>query len=74
MQQHNINVDITQTTGVKCEECGGIYFDQSLVLRKASAILTGTGQPGYVPIPVFSCKKCGHVNSEFLPKEIQSFD
>jgi predicted nucleic-acid-binding Zn-ribbon protein len=72
--QQNINVDINQTSGVTCEECGGIYFDQALVIRKASGLLTGTGTPAYIPIPVFSCKKCGHVNGEFLPKEVQSLD
>jgi uncharacterized Zn finger protein len=69
----NINLDITQTTAVTCDECGGIHFEQQLILRKASGLLTGTGQPTYVPIPVFACTKCGHVNVEFLPKEIKSF-
>jgi len=71
MQQQS-NVDINQTTSVSCDECSGIYFEQALVMRKASGLLTGTGTPGYIPIPVFSCKKCNHVNTEFLPKEVQS--
>lgn len=74
MQPGNLNVDINQTTGVTCDECGGTYFDQSLILRKASGLLTGTGTPAYIPIPVFTCKKCGNVNGEFLPKEVQSLD
>ena len=70
MQKPNqLNVDFKQTLPVTCDECGHTYFDQALVIRKASGILTGTGQPSYVPIPVFACKSCGHVNSEFLPKE-----
>ena len=32
---------------------------------------TGTGQTTYMPIPVFACKACGHVNTEFLPKELK---
>lgn len=72
--QQNLNVDINQTSPVTCEECRGIYFEQALVMRKASGLLTGTGTPAYIPIPVFSCKKCGHVNGEFLPKEVQSLD
>jgi hypothetical protein len=27
--------------------------------------------PSYIPIPVFACLKCNHVNKEFLPREIQ---
>jgi len=72
--QQNINVDISQTTPVLCEECKGTYFDQALVIRKASGLLTGQSKPSYIPIPVFKCAGCGHVNGEFLPKEIQSID
>lgn len=72
--QQNLNVDITQTSGVTCDECGEVYFEQAITIRKASGLLTGTGTPAYIPIPVFSCKACGHVNEEFLPKEIQSLD
>lgn len=72
--QPNVNVDINQTTGVKCEECGGIYFEQALIIRKASGLLTGTGKPGYIPIPIFKCSGCGHVNGEFQPKELQSLE
>lgn len=72
--QQNVNVDISQTTAVLCEECNGTYFEQSIILRKASGLLTGTGQPTYIPIPVFRCTECGHVNEEFRPKEVQSLD
>ena len=66
-QQPNISID--QTTPVECESCGHMYFQQALHLRKASGLLTGTGQTSYIPIPVFSCLSCGHINTEFLPKE-----
>jgi uncharacterized Zn finger protein len=74
MQPTNLNVDIKQTAGVTCDECGGIYFTNALSIRKASGLLTGTGNPAYIPIPVFSCKECGHVNTEFIPREVQSLD
>ena len=72
--QGNPNVDISQTTAVLCEECNGTFFEQALVLRRVSAFLTGQGKPGFVPIPVFKCSECGHVNGEFIPKEVQSLD
>ena len=74
MNQQNMNLDISQTTGVVCDECNHVHFEQVLVIRKASGLLTGTGKPTYVPIPVFACTKCGHVNSEFLPKEVKHLD
>ena len=72
--QQQLNVDINQTQSVICEECGGVYFEQALIIRKASGFLTGQAKPSYIPIPVFKCGDCGHVNSEFLPKEVQSVD
>lgn len=68
----NLNIDINQTTPVTCDECGDTRFEQQLILRKASGLLTGTGQTSYIPIPVFACAQCGHVNVEFLPKEVKS--
>ena len=67
--QPEVNVDINQTLPVTCDECGHTYFEQALVIRKASGFLTGTGKPTYIPIPVFACKSCGHVNKEFQPKK-----
>jgi uncharacterized Zn finger protein len=68
------NVSLDQTKAVLCEECGHTFFEEGVHLRKASGLLTGTGQTTYIPIPIFSCKKCGHVNSEFLPKEIKNLE
>lgn len=70
----NINLDINQTVPVICNECGHNHFQQVLIIRKASGLLTGTGKPTYVPIPVFACTKCNHVNEEFAPKEIEQLD
>lgn len=44
---------------------------QTVHLRKVSAIVTGTGQSGYLPVQVFSCAACGHTNAEFLPEELR---
>jgi uncharacterized Zn finger protein len=70
----NLNVDINQTLPVVCEECNEKYFEQRLLLRKASGLLTGQSKPTYIPIPVFACTECGHVNGDFLPREIESLD
>lgn len=71
MEQLKTNLSLDQTQPVVCEECGSIHFQQALHIRKASGLLTGTGQTSYIPIPVFACLKCNHVNTEFLPKEIK---
>lgn len=66
-----INLSLDQTKPIKCDACGHEAFIEALHLRKVSALLTGTGQPGIYPIQVFACVKCGHVNEEFLPKELK---
>lgn len=69
-----LNVSIDQTLPVLCDACGHTFFEEGLHIRKASGLLTGTSQPSYIPIPIFACKKCNHVNEEFLPKELKSLE
>lgn len=63
--QQQINISLDQTTSITCEECNNPYFVQQLRIQKVPGLLTGQSQPSYMPIPVFACSKCGHVNSEF---------
>ena len=62
MQQ---TIDFSKTTEICCESCGGKTFKQTLLLRKLSALVSPSGQETIVPMQVFACEKCGHVNSEF---------
>ena len=67
-----LNVSLDKTTAMTCDGCGHEVFQEGMMLRKVSKFLTGNPQDGLVPIPVFMCTKCGHVNQEFLPKELQT--
>ena len=58
-------IDISKTSAVKCEKCENPTFKQSLLIRKMSALVSPNGQEAIVPVQVFACEKCGHVNSEF---------
>lgn len=69
-QPHNVNISLEQTSPIACEFCDWLYMHEALHIRKVSGILTGTGQPSYIPIPVFACDRCKHVNKEFLPREL----
>jgi predicted RNA-binding Zn-ribbon protein involved in translation (DUF1610 family) len=69
MNQQQINLDLSQTTEEVCEKCGNNTFIQVYQMRKLSALLSPTGQETMIPIPVFACAKCGHINKGFLPKE-----
>lgn len=65
----NMNVSLKDTLPIVCEECGNSVFTEGVFLRKISRFVTGTAQDALMPIPVFACSKCGHVNEEFMPKD-----
>ena len=58
-------IDISKTSAVKCEKCENQTFKQTLLIRKLSALMSPNGQETIVPMAVFACEKCGHVNAEF---------
>ncbi len=65
----NMNVSLKDTTSISCDECSHDVFTEGVLLRKISRFVTGTSQDALMPIPVFTCAKCGHVNAEFMPKD-----
>ena len=67
--QQQFNVDISQTEAEICESCGNNTFVQVYQMRRLSALLSPTGQETKIPIQMFACHKCGHINKSFLPKE-----
>ncbi len=71
-EQINMNITLDKTSGVTCDECKGEVFTDGVMLRKASRFITGTAQDALIPIQVFSCVKCGHVNEEFLPSQLRN--
>jgi hypothetical protein len=71
-EQINMNITLDKTSGVSCDECKGEVFTDGVMLRKASRFITGTAQDAIIPIQVFSCVKCGHVNEEFLPSQLRN--
>ena len=58
-------IDFSKTSQIKCEACDGSTFKQTLLLRKMSALVAPGGQETIIPMQVFACEKCGHVNKEF---------
>ena len=59
------NIDLTHAKTMECEECGCKGFKQTLMLKKLSALMSPNGQETIIPMQVFACEKCGHVNKEF---------
>ena len=70
-QQIPKNIDLKLTQSTSCVECNNETFQEAIIFRKVSAIVTGTGKDGYLPVQTFACIKCGHVNEAFLPEELR---
>ena len=65
------NVDLTHAKTLECEECGCQGFKQTLMLKKLSPLVSPNGQEAIVPVGVFACESCGHVNKEFQEADIK---
>jgi uncharacterized Zn finger protein len=62
-------IDLRNTETIKCDNCGGIYFKEVILLKKVSKLLTGSHEDTMVPFPIYKCDTCGHVNEGFNPFE-----
>jgi hypothetical protein len=67
--QQQQNFDLSGAESVTCDKCNNGLFETAFLVKKITAALSPTGQEGIIPIPVFLCKKCGHINEEFAPTE-----
>ena len=71
-EQPGLNIDISQTTAEVCEACGNNTFVQVYQMRTLSALLSPAGQETIIPVQIFACMKCNHVNKGFLPKVLDN--
>ena len=70
MSKQQINLDLSNATDVVCESCGNYTFQEVVLMKKVSALVSPTGKEAIVPIPTFSCNACGFINKQFLPVKI----
>lgn len=62
----------SQSVRVSCTECDSMFFEQSVVFRKVSKIITGTQTDQLVPIMVYRCQDCLTPLVETMPPELIS--
>ena len=74
MNTPKLNVGLDKTLPIVCDACDNNTFTEAVILREVSKFLTGQMQDGIVPIPVFACTTCGHVNKRFMPAELTKND
>lgn len=66
-QQPPVNLDLSSAHDVVCDNCGNYTFNEVVLMKRISAILSPTGKDAIVPIPTFACNACGFINKQFLP-------
>ena len=66
-EQPGLNIDFNQTKAETCEKCNNDTFIQVYRVRKLSALLSPAAKETLIPIQLFACSKCGHINDVFLP-------
>lgn len=65
--KNEVKINLEDQETMKCDNCGNYLFITSFVIKKISAIVSPTGQAGLVPVQVYSCGNCGHINSKLNP-------
>ena len=66
-KQTTTQIDLTQADTILCEKCSNGLFIPSFFLKKISALVSPTGQEAIIPVQVYSCGNCGHINSKLNP-------
>jgi hypothetical protein len=64
--QPGLQIDISKTDTIVCDECGNASFIQAFFLKKVSALVSPTGKEAIVPIQVFSCGNCGAIPKNMM--------
>lgn len=66
-QQPPVNLDLSMAQDVVCDNCGNYTFNEVVLMKRVSALVSPTGKEAIVPIPTFACNACGFINKQFLP-------
>ena len=72
-RQDGLQLDISKTDTIVCEECGNASFIPAFFLKKVSALMSPTGQEAMIPVQAFACEKCSHINKDFLEADIKGY-
>ena len=68
-RQDGLQIDISKTDTITCENCGNASFIQAFFLKKVSALVSPTGKEAIIPMQVFSCGNCGAIPKNMLDQQ-----
>jgi len=58
---------LKHATDAACDKCSCAKFAPVFIIKRLSALVSPTAQEMNIPIQLFQCSECGHVNEEWLP-------
>ncbi len=64
--KQNINIDLNNVDNITCDECDNQTFTPVFMIKHLSALVSPSGQDTMIPIQIFKCSKCDHINEKFL--------
>ena len=68
-REEGLQIALSKTDTIVCEECGNASFIQAFFLKKVSALVSPTGKEAIVPMQVFSCGNCGTIPKNMIDQQ-----
>ena len=65
LAQKKVRVDMDSALDVKCDNCGGEFFNTVFTIKKISSLVSPTGEDVFIPVQTFQCVDCKHINKDF---------
>ena len=69
MNTQKLQINPNDLEDVVCDKCGSQCFEPTFLFKRLSAVLSPTGQDTMVPLQIYRCADCGHINEIFMPQE-----
>ena len=63
---NNININLDEVESITCDSCGKEEFSPVFKIKRLSPLVSPNGQETYIPIQLFKCDGCSHINALFL--------
>lgn len=61
-----MNVKPTELDDVKCDKCDNFTFTTVMLMKRLPALISPTQKEAFMPMQVYACNSCGHVNKRFI--------
>jgi hypothetical protein len=68
-RQPGLNINPNDLEDMVCSKCECQTFEPVFLFKKLSAVMSPTGKETLIPLQVYRCTECGHIEEGFLPKD-----